>query len=223
MNLATTGRAVLLLTALILAACGGGASTTATTDPTPTATCDPNDPATYDECGTVLIGFTDADGDFLHYAVDVISLTLDTANGRTVEVLSAIDALDSVLRVHGALIHTREFSQVACDLGGDHGDVANQPVADGVRRVLRVDRRSHLMHDLSGVHAGIDVHEGHADELRLPVHEWPEVGAPAAVVGGEAEMDVQESALEVAEDRLADDGGAVADHHLRIELPQLLL
>ena len=73
MNLATTGRAVLLLTALILAACGGGASTTANTEPTPTATCDPNDPATVDECGTVLIGFTDADGDFLNYAVDIIS------------------------------------------------------------------------------------------------------------------------------------------------------
>ena len=87
MNFATTGRALLLLTALILAACGGGASTTANTDPNPTATCDPNDPATFDECGTVLIGFTDADGDFLHYAVDVISLTLETANGRTVEVL----------------------------------------------------------------------------------------------------------------------------------------
>jgi len=87
MNLANTGRALLLLTALILTACGGGASTTANTGPTPTATCDPNDPATFDECGTVLIGFTDADGDFLHYAVDIISLTLETANGRTVEVL----------------------------------------------------------------------------------------------------------------------------------------
>ena len=87
MNLANAGRAALLLTALILTACGGGASTTANNDPTPTATCDPNDPATFDECGTVLIGFTDADGDFLHYAVDLISLTLETANGRTVEVL----------------------------------------------------------------------------------------------------------------------------------------
>ena len=79
MNFANTGRAALLLAALILAACGGGASTTANTDPTPTASCDPSD--------TVLIGFTDADGDFLNYAVDVLSLTLETANGRTVEVL----------------------------------------------------------------------------------------------------------------------------------------
>ena len=87
MNLATIGRTTLLLTAFILTACGGGSGTTANTDPTPTATCDPADPATFDECGTVLIGFTDADGDFLNYAVDAISLTLETANGRTVEVL----------------------------------------------------------------------------------------------------------------------------------------
>ena len=55
----------LLLTVLFLAACSGGASTTANQDPIPVASCDPADPGTFDECGTVLIGFTDADGDFL--------------------------------------------------------------------------------------------------------------------------------------------------------------
>jgi len=87
MSIANTGRAALLLTALILAACGGGASTSSNPAANPTASCDPNDPATYDECGTVLIGFTDADGDFLNYTVDVLSLTLETANGRVVEVM----------------------------------------------------------------------------------------------------------------------------------------
>jgi len=87
MNLVNTGRRALLLTALILTACGGGAGTTVNSGPTPTATCDPNDPATFDECGTVLIGITDADGDFLNYTVDVLSLTLHTADGRTVEVM----------------------------------------------------------------------------------------------------------------------------------------
>ena len=87
MNLATIGRTTLLLTALILTACGGGASTSATNDPGPTATCDPNDSATFDECGTVLVGFTDADGDFLNYTVDVLSLTLETADGRSVNVM----------------------------------------------------------------------------------------------------------------------------------------
>jgi hypothetical protein len=77
----------LALATLLLAACGGGASTSSTPVPAPSASCDPGDPATFSECGSVLIGFTDAEGDFLNYTVDVISLTLETANGRVVEVL----------------------------------------------------------------------------------------------------------------------------------------
>ena len=87
MSIANTGRAALLLTALILAACGGSASTSSNPASNPTASCDPNDPATFDECGTVLIGFTDADGDFLNYTVDVLSLTLEAANGSVIEVM----------------------------------------------------------------------------------------------------------------------------------------
>ena len=81
------GRTALLLTALIMAGCGGGAPTTANPDPLPAATCDPGDASTIGECGTVLVGFTDADCDFLNYTVDVLSLTLETANGRVVETL----------------------------------------------------------------------------------------------------------------------------------------
>ena len=78
----------LLLTAmLILTACGGGAGTNSVSAPTPIAECDPNDPATHSECGTVLVALTDADGDFLNYTVDVLSLELETANGRIVETL----------------------------------------------------------------------------------------------------------------------------------------
>ncbi len=44
--------------------------------------------------GTVLIGLTDAEGDFLHYAVDVVSLTLEKANGSRVETLPATGRLD---------------------------------------------------------------------------------------------------------------------------------
>ena len=87
MSIANTGRAALLLTALILAACGGSASTSSNPASNPTASCDPNDPATFDDCGTVLIGFTDADGDFLNYTVDVLSLTLEAANGSVIEVM----------------------------------------------------------------------------------------------------------------------------------------
>jgi len=85
MKLAYKG--LLLTAALFLTACGGGAGTTAVTDPTPTAQCDPNDPATIAECGTVLVALTDADGDFVNYTVDVLSLELETANGRIVETL----------------------------------------------------------------------------------------------------------------------------------------
>ena len=46
-----------------------------------------HDPATLAECGTVLVALTDADGDFLNYTVDVLSLELETANGRIVETL----------------------------------------------------------------------------------------------------------------------------------------
>ena len=79
-------RAAVALVALVLGACGGGAGT-ATSGPDPLASCDPGDTATIAECGSVIVSFTDADGDFLNYTVDVLSLTLETANGRVVETL----------------------------------------------------------------------------------------------------------------------------------------
>ena len=77
----------LFVAALMLAACGGGAGTTALDTPDATVTCDPADAATFEECGTVIVALTDADGDFLNYTVDVLSLQLETANGRIVETL----------------------------------------------------------------------------------------------------------------------------------------
>jgi hypothetical protein len=76
----------MLLTLLVLTACGGGAQSTADV-PIAIAECDPNNSATSSECGTVIIALTDADGDFLNYTVDVLSLKLETANGRIVETL----------------------------------------------------------------------------------------------------------------------------------------
>jgi len=76
----------MLLAAVILAACGGGTGTTVTQDPA-AAACDPNDDSTFDECGTVMVALTDADGDFLNYTVDVLSLKLETSNGRIVETI----------------------------------------------------------------------------------------------------------------------------------------
>jgi hypothetical protein len=45
-------------------------------------------------CGAVYVGFTDADGDFLSYSVDVVSLTLKKANGAVVETLPVSTRVD---------------------------------------------------------------------------------------------------------------------------------
>jgi hypothetical protein len=81
-----TGLAAFLLILFVLGACGRDASTTSN-PPQPIAGCDPADASTIDECGSVLVAFTDADGDFLNYTVDILSLKLETANGRIVEAL----------------------------------------------------------------------------------------------------------------------------------------
>ena len=84
--------AALLLTA-VLTACGGGGSTPQALAPV-AAECNPNDPSTVAECGTVLIGLTDGDGDFLTYTIDVVSLKLAKANGSQVETLPASTRVD---------------------------------------------------------------------------------------------------------------------------------
>lgn len=80
---AAAGRASGLSLLIWLTACGGGGSA----DTGPAADCNPADPATAAECGSVILALTDADGDFLNYTVDVLSVTLETANGRVVETL----------------------------------------------------------------------------------------------------------------------------------------
>jgi len=77
---------LLVIASLAIAGCGGGGST-AEQSPVQTAACDPADPGTASECGTVIVALTDADGDFLNYTVDVLSLKLETANGRIVETM----------------------------------------------------------------------------------------------------------------------------------------
>lgn len=70
------GSTILALAALALAGCGGGSGGTETPDPIDTV----------DE-GIVFIGLTDAEGDFASYTVDVLSITLERANGTVVETL----------------------------------------------------------------------------------------------------------------------------------------
>jgi hypothetical protein len=138
MNFTNTGRAAVLLVALIMTACGGGSSTSSTPDPQPLAACDPNNPATHDECGTVLIGLTDADGDFLNYTVDVLGLTLETANGRTVEVMPSAtrvnftDYVDVTELVAAAVVPPATY--VSGTISLDYGDAEVLVEAAGVAR-----------------------------------------------------------------------------------------
>jgi ABC-type amino acid transport substrate-binding protein len=68
---------LVVLAALGLAACGGSGDSSAPAPSTPSATSD---------TGTLLISLTDADGDFVGYSVDVLSVTLQRLGGGTVEV-----------------------------------------------------------------------------------------------------------------------------------------
>ncbi len=80
---------------LMMAACGGGTATESnTTTPPSIAVCDPSDTSTSAECGTLLLGLTDADGDFLSYVVDVVSLQLEKADGTIVETLPNTTRID---------------------------------------------------------------------------------------------------------------------------------
>lgn len=85
------------LSAFILTACGGGSGSSSEPSGdggTSAQVCDPADPTTIGECGTVFVGITDADGDFLSYYVDVLSLTLERANGDVVETLPTTTRID---------------------------------------------------------------------------------------------------------------------------------
>ena len=134
MNFAHTGRAAILLAALILAACGGGASTEPTPDPQANASCDPANDATHDECGTVFIGLTDADGDFLSYTVDVLSLELERADGSVINVLPNSTRIDfaqyvdltEFISVATVPLESRETAMLP--------DVAQRVAADNVDR-----------------------------------------------------------------------------------------
>jgi hypothetical protein len=85
---------VVALLALAVGACGDGTPTAAPGEPPPAAACNPSDPATAAECGTLILGLTDADGDFLNYRVDVVSLTLEQADGSLVETLPMRTRID---------------------------------------------------------------------------------------------------------------------------------
>ncbi|HTE40676.1 MAG TPA: hypothetical protein VK629_07595 [Steroidobacteraceae bacterium] len=81
-------RAFLRIASLaLLAGCGG--STDDSTPATGASTC-----ADASGCSMAYVAMTDADGDFLNYALDVLSLKLTRANGTVVETLPASARVD---------------------------------------------------------------------------------------------------------------------------------
>ncbi len=100
---------------IALSACGGSAGTTTGAPEQPIAQCIPSDPSTASECGTVIIGLTDADGDFLSYAVDVLSLELEKSDGSVIEVLPNSTRID-----FAQYVDLTEFVSVATVPPGDY-------------------------------------------------------------------------------------------------------
>ena len=84
------------LLALGATGCGGGGSSGSGSPTTSNAaqTCVPGNASTSAQCGSVLVALTDADGDFTSYTVDVLSISLDRADGATVEMLPQSVRLD---------------------------------------------------------------------------------------------------------------------------------
>lgn len=106
----------LIILTFAIAACGSGTGTPGRGPQPPLAAqCIPADPATASECGTVVIGLTDADGDFLSYTVDVMSLQLERRDGATVEVLPASTRID-----FAQYVDLTEFLSVATVPPGDY-------------------------------------------------------------------------------------------------------
>ena len=86
---------------LLVAGCGGGGST-----------ADSSPPATQ---GSVYLGLTDADGDFLTYSVDVLSLKLKKADGAIVETVPVAPRVD-----FAQLVDLTEFVTAATIPSGDY-------------------------------------------------------------------------------------------------------
>lgn len=84
----------LVIAALMVTGCGGGGTSTDPASGPIASVCDPSDPATAGECGTLILGLTDADGDFDSYTVDVVSIELEKANGAVIETLPARTRID---------------------------------------------------------------------------------------------------------------------------------
>ena len=81
----------LLVASITLLGCSGSGGMDSDT---PGSNMPSQQSCTSTDCGALLIGITDADGEFLSYSVDVVSLTLRKADGAVVETLPVSTRVD---------------------------------------------------------------------------------------------------------------------------------
>jgi hypothetical protein len=67
------------------------------------------------------------------------------------------------------------------------------------------------VNDITGVYSGINMHERCTDEFGLAIHKWPEICSAPAVVGRQAEVNIEESTDEGGKKWPSDNGCAIAD------------
>jgi len=147
--------------ALALAGCGGSGNGGGTSATNPTFT-----PSACADCGTLMVGLTDADGDFVSYSVDVLSIKMQRANGAQVETLPQTTRIDfaqltdlsDLLSV--AAIAPGDFVKGSIRLDYTNADIEVQKGTDSVKATavdlngnplgvteleIRLDGNDHLM------------------------------------------------------------------------------
>jgi len=140
---------VFLASLLALASCGdgGGAILTPGGD-------DDDDPVdcTDATCGEVRISLTDADGDFLSYTVDVVSIKLEDEDGDLIEALPTRQRVD--------FVQLGDVSELA--------SVADVPVGNYVGATVRLDfREADVSVEVDGVPAATEVVDANGDALEV--------------------------------------------------------
>ena len=127
-------RLTLCALACTLAGCGGGGS-----DTTPS----PAPPPPTEQTGTVIIGLTDAPGDFLSYQVEVTGIRFTAANGAVIETLPEATTIDFAQYVEATELVTAASlptgAYTAVTLALDYGAAAvmvEDEVGDAVRAVV---------------------------------------------------------------------------------------
>jgi len=120
---ALTGVAAGCASLLMLAGCSGGGDLGRPDNAASASGC------TGSDCGSLIIGLTDADGDFLSYTVDVVSLKLTRTNGTVVETLPASTRIDFAQYVDitelltAATVPNGEYKQATLRLDFSNADI----------------------------------------------------------------------------------------------------